>query len=68
MTSPLWRPVNTIDVRIRRLEQKLNEELGYRDQSLRFTKVQNRSGSVVWKLRNETIENGSLVLPQGVVA
>lgn len=68
MTSPLWRPVNTIDVRIRRLEQKLNEELGYRDQSLRFTKVQNRNGPVVWKLRNERIENGSLVLPQGVVA
>ncbi|WP_380789359.1 hypothetical protein [Sphingobium xenophagum] len=68
MTRPLVQGQRAVESRLRLLEQKLNEELGYRDQRLRFTKLAMRSGPTTWVLRNEQVDAAGLALPQGVVA
>lgn len=68
MNRPLVRAQPKIEGRLRRLEQKLNEELGFRDQRLRFTKVASRSGPTTWVLRNQTNEAAGVMLPQGSAA
>lgn len=68
MRRPLVRAQPTIERRMRRLEQKLNEELGFRDQRLRFAMTESRNGPTTWALRNRTNEASGLILPQGIVA
>jgi hypothetical protein len=68
MSGPLVRAQGTVDVRLRRLEQRLNDEVGFRDQRLRFTKHAMRSGPTTWVLRNGQIDAAGIVLPQGAVA
>lgn len=68
MSRPLVRAQPTVESRLRRFEQKLNDELGFRDQRLRFTKLAMRNGPTTWVLRNQTNEAAGLVLPQGSVA
>ncbi len=68
MSNPLWRAKQTIESRLRRLEQKLNDELGFRDQRLRFNKTESRSGPITWLLRNRTNEAAGPILPQGSAA
>jgi hypothetical protein len=68
VTRPLVRSQRTIESRLRMLGQKLNDELGFRDQRLRFTKRAMRAGPTVWALRNEQVETAAIVLPAGVVA
>ncbi|WP_435203715.1 hypothetical protein [Qipengyuania sp. 902] len=58
----------TIESRLRRLEQKLNDELGFRDQRLRFAKTASRNGPITWALRNHSNEACGLILPQGSAA
>lgn len=68
MSRPLVRAQPTIERCLRRLEQKLNDELGFRDQRLRFTKIASRNGPTTWTLRNPTDEAAGLILPQGSAA
>jgi hypothetical protein len=68
MSRPLVREQTTIESRLRRLEQKLNDELGFRDQRLRFNKLATRNGPTTWVLRNQTNDTAGLVLPQGSIA
>lgn len=68
MTPPLVRAQRVVEGRLRLLEQKLNDELGFRDQRLRFTRRAMRAGPTTWVLRNDTVEANGIVLPQGVVA
>jgi hypothetical protein len=68
MSRPLVRGQTAIETRLRRLEQKLNDELGFRDQRLRFTKIAMRNGPTTWVLRNKTNEAAGLIVPQGSVA
>lgn len=68
MSRPLVRAQRGVESRLRRLEQKLNGELGFRDQRLRFTRRDMRSGPTTWVLRNEQIDAAGVVLPQGTVA
>lgn len=68
VTRPLTRAQPTIESRLRRLEQKLNSELGFRDQRLRFTKLAMRNGPTTWALRNQTNEAAGVTLPQDCVA
>ena len=68
MSPPLVRGRRTLDSRFRKLEQKLNDELGFRDQRLRFANVQTRLGPVTWKLRNQRNEAASVQTPDGTVA
>lgn len=68
MSRPLVRAEPTIESRLRRLEQKLNDELGFRDQRLRFNKTASRNGPTTWILRNQANERVGLILPQGSAA
>lgn len=68
MSRPLVRAQPTIESRLRRLEQKLNNELGFRDQRLRFIKIATRNGPTTWVLRNQTNEAAGVTLPQGSAA
>ena len=68
MNRPLVRAHPTIESRLRRLEQKLNDELGFRDQRLRFTKTASRNGPITWVLRNQTNEKTGRFLPEGSAA
>lgn len=68
MTQPLVRQQQAVENRLRRLEQKLNEELGFRDQRLRFTKRVMRAGPTTWVLRNEQVSAAGVILPRGAVA
>lgn len=68
MSRPLVRSEPTIERRMRRLEQTLNDELGFRDQRLRFSKTANRNGPTTWILRNPTNEAAGRILPQGSAA
>lgn len=66
MTVSLVRAQRVIEGRFRLLEQKLNDELGFRDQRLRFAKLNNRSGPTIWGLRNMNAAVAGL--PVGSVA
>ncbi len=66
MTVSLVRAQHIIERRVRLLEQKLNDELGFHDQRLRFAKLNNRSGPTIWKLRNTNATVAAL--PAGSVA
>lgn len=68
MSRPLARAQHAVDSRLRQLHQNLNNELGFRDQRLRFTKSRMRSGSTFWRLRNNHVEGAGTVMPQGAVA
>jgi hypothetical protein len=68
VSRPLVRAQRTIESRFRLLEQKLNNELGFRDQRLRFTKLAMRNGPTKWMLRNEQAQTTGAVLPEGSVA
>lgn len=68
LTRPLVRPQRAVEGRLRALEQTLNEELGFRDQRLRFTKRAMRAGPTTWVMRNQQVETGAVVLPPGAVA
>lgn len=68
MTRPLVRTQRTIETRLRRLEQRVNEELGLYDQRLRFTKRALRAGPIKWALDNKQVEEAGLTLPQNVAA
>jgi hypothetical protein len=68
MNRTLVRAQPKIETRLRRLEQKLNDELGFRDQRLRFTKIASRNGPTTWVVRNQTNEAAGLILPQGSAA
>tara|TARA_R110002072_G_scaffold87288_1_gene197098 strand:+ start:385 stop:1146 length:762 start_codon:yes stop_codon:yes gene_type:complete len=68
MTQPLTRAQSTIERRLRRLEQTLNNELGFRDQRLRLRKREMRSGPTTWVLRNQSNDAAGLILPPGSVA
>lgn len=68
MSRPLVRAQPTIESRLRRFEQKLNDELGLRNQQLRFKKTAARSGPTTWALHNQTNEAAGLVLPQDSAA
>jgi hypothetical protein len=67
MNRSLVRPQSDVESRLRLLGQKLNDELGFRDQRLRFAKRFMRQGSITWFLNNQS--NASpIILPQGGVA
>lgn len=68
MTRPLTSPQRKIESRLRRLQQKLNNDLGFWDQRLRFAKSAMRNGPTKWVLRNETNDAAGLILPTGSVA
>ena len=68
VNRPLVRAQPTIESRLRRLEQKLNDELGFRDQRLRFRKTASRNGPITWVLRNQSNEAAGLTLPKGSAA
>jgi hypothetical protein len=68
MSRPLVRAQRIIEGRLRLLEQKLNNELGFRDQRLRFSKLAMRNGPTKWMLRNGNVETTGTVLPEGSVA
>lgn len=61
MTRSLVRAQRVVEARLRRLQQRLNEELGFHDQRLRFTKSAMRSGSITWMLRNDHAEATGIV-------
>jgi hypothetical protein len=68
MTRPLVRAQRGVEGRLRLLAQKLNDELGFRDQRLRFIRRAMRAGPTTWALHNEQAQAARIVLPQGVVA
>jgi hypothetical protein len=68
MSLPLVRARRAVESRLRSLGQRLNNELGFRDQRLRFIVHARRSGPTTWVLRNEQIDAAGTVLPQGAVA
>lgn len=68
MNQPLVRAQSVVERRLRLLEQKLNNELGFRDQRLRFAKRQMRAGPITWVLQNGYGQSADLGLPEGVVA
>lgn len=69
MSQPLLRARRFVEKRLRLLEQKLNDELGFRDQRLRFTKRDMRSGPTTWILHNKQIDAAGMAsYPQGTVA
>lgn len=68
MSPPLVRARRTLDSRFRQLGQRLNDELGFRDQRLRFATIQMRLGPVTWRLRNQHNEVAGIQTPDGAVA
>lgn len=68
MTRPLLRARRVVESRLLRLQQRLNDELGFRDQRLRFTQRPTRVGPIEWELRNEQVQAAGIVFPEGVVA
>jgi hypothetical protein len=68
MKGPLVRAQRVVETRLLRLGQKLNAELGYRDQRLLFKKRPMRQGPITWVLRNRLNDAAGVVLPQGSVA
>ena len=68
INHPLVRAQRVVETRLRRLEQKLNDELGYRDQRLLFKKRSMRQGPTTWVLSNQKNDATGVVLPQGSVA
>lgn len=68
MNRPLVRAQPKIESRLRQLQQKLNDELGFRDQRLLFTKTPGRIGATTWVLRNQTIDATDRIRPHGSVA
>ncbi len=68
MSQPLVRSQRVVESRLRSLGQKLNDELGFRDQRLRFTQRVMRSGPTTWLLQNQQLEIAAVKLPQGSVA
>lgn len=43
---------SVLDSRFRKLAKSINDELGFRDQRLRFSSVAARNGTTTWRLRN----------------
>jgi len=68
MSTPLVRGRRTLEGRFRKLEQELNDELGFRDQRLRFATVQTRQGPITWRLRNQRNGIVGVQTPDGAVA
>jgi hypothetical protein len=68
MSPPLVRGRRTLEGRFRKLEQRLNHELGFRDQRLRFAIIQTRQGPITWRLRNQRHEATGSQTPDGTVA
>lgn len=68
MSRPLVLARRVIESRLRLLQQKLNEELGFRDQRLRFVSRPMRNGPTTWALQSNQNNPDSIVMPQGTVA
>lgn len=57
-----------VEGRMRRLHQKINDELGFHDQRLRFQELSMRQGAAVWSLRNQNNDALGETLPRDCVA
>lgn len=68
MNRPLVLDRRVVESRLRQLVQKLNEELGFRDQRLRFVSRTTRNGPIIWMLQNNQIDAAGIVMPRGTVA
>jgi hypothetical protein len=68
MNRPLVLARQVVESRLRRLTQKLNDELGYRDQRLHFLSRPMRSGPITWRLQNNQLVTAGIVMPRGTVA
>ncbi len=67
MSPPLVLGQRAVETRLRLLGQKLNNELGFRDQRLRFTELAMRQKTIKWVLSNQLSDTG-INLPQGSAA
>jgi hypothetical protein len=68
MSRPLTRAVRVVEHRFRLLEQTLNDELGFHDQRLRFAKLQQRRGTITWRLGNQHNDANGIAVPTGTAA
>jgi hypothetical protein len=68
MSPPLVLARRDVENRLRLLGQKLNGELGFHDQRLRFSQRTMRQGPIAWVLSNQHIDAAGIALPQGSVA
>lgn len=56
MAAPFTRDKSQLERRYNGLALKLNQELGFRTQALRFKTLDDRTGVTVWRLENTDIE------------
>jgi hypothetical protein len=68
MSPPLVLARHNVETRLRLLGQKLNHELGFHDQRLRFSETTTRQGPIAWVLRNHHLDATGTALPQVSVA